>query len=55
MFSNVNISHVISLVLKDSDTDLENVSLIRRSVSDGHKYAFNRGVSYIIKSNTKGI
>ena len=30
-------SDVISLVLKDSDMDSENVSLIRRSVPDGQK------------------
>ena len=37
MFSNGIINNVISLVLRDSDTDSENVSLIRRSVSDGQK------------------
>ena len=30
MFSNVIIRNVISLILRDSDTDLENVSLIWR-------------------------
>ena len=38
MFSNVIISHVsnvINLVLRDSETNSENVSLIRLSVSDG--------------------
>ena len=42
MFSNVTISNFISLVLRDSDTDSENVSLIRRSVSDGQKHAVQR-------------
>ena len=37
MFSNVTISSITSLVLKISDTDSENVSLIRRSVSAGQK------------------
>ena len=38
-------SNVISLVLRDSDTDSENVSLIRRSVSDGQKTCSSKGVS----------
>ena len=42
MFSNVIISIAISLVSRDSDTDSENVSLIRRSVSDGQKNAVQR-------------
>ena len=40
-------SNVISLVLRDNDTDLENVSLIRRSVSDGQKTCSSRVVSLI--------
>ena len=38
-------SNVISLMLKDSDMDSENVTLIRRWVSDGKKLA--KGVSLI--------
>ena len=45
MFCNVIISNVISLVLKDSDTDSGNVSLIWRSVSDGQKTCSSKGVS----------
>ena len=41
MFGNVIISNVISLVLNDSDTDSENVSLIQRSVS-ARKHAVPR-------------
>ena len=37
MFSNVIISNVINLVLRDSDTDSENTSLIWRSVSEDQK------------------
>ena len=33
----VMFSNVFSLVVRDSDMDSENVSLIRRSVSDGQK------------------
>ena len=40
-------SNVISLVLRNSDTDPENVSLIRRSVSDGQKTCRSKGVSLI--------
>ena len=40
-------SNVISLVLRDSDTDSENVSLIRHSVSDGQKTCNSKGVSLI--------
>ena len=47
MFSNVTISNFISLVLRDSDTDPENVSLIRRSVSDGQKTCISKSVSFI--------
>ena len=43
-FINVN---VISLVLRDSDTDSENVSLIRRSVSNSQKTCSSTGVSLI--------
>ena len=38
---------VISLVLRDSDTDAENLKLIRRSVSDGQKSGNSNGVSLI--------
>ena len=37
MFRNVVISNDISLVLRDSDMDSENFSLIWHSVSDGQK------------------
>ena len=37
LLSNVTISNVISLVSRDTDTDSENVSLIRCSVSDRKK------------------
>ena len=40
-------SNVISLVLKQSDKDSENVSLIRFSVSDGQKTCSSKGVSLI--------
>ena len=40
-------SYVISLVLKESDTDSENVSLIWHSVSDGQKACSSKGVSLI--------
>ena len=40
-------SNVISLVLWDFDTDSENVSLIRRSVSDGQKTCRPNGVTLI--------
>ena len=36
-----------SLILRDSDTDPENVSLIRLSVSDGQKIGSSKGVSLI--------
>ena len=45
MFCNVIISNVISQVLKDSDADSENISLIRHSVSDGPKTCSSKGVS----------
>ena len=45
MFSN-DIVFSPSLVLRDSDTNSENVSLIRLSVSDGKKKSF-KGVSLI--------
>ena len=41
-------SSVISLVLRDSDTDSENVSFIRRSVSDGQNTCSSKGVSLIV-------
>ena len=47
MFSNVIISKVISLVLRDGDTNSEKVSLIRHSVSDGQKICSSKGVSVI--------
>ena len=47
MFSNVIISSVISLVLRDSDTDSENVSLTQCSVSDGQKTLSSKGVSLL--------
>ena len=47
MFSNVIINSVISLVLRDSDTDSENVSLIQCSVSDGQKTLSSKGVSLL--------
>ena len=37
MFSKVIISNAISLVLRNSDTDSENLNLIRRSVSGSQK------------------
>ena len=40
-------SDVISLVLRDSDTDLENVNVIRRSVSDCQKTCSSKDVSLI--------
>ena len=40
-------SNVISLVLSDSDSDSENVSLIRRLVSDGQKTCISKGTSLI--------
>ena len=40
-------SNVISLVLSDSDSDSENVSLIRRLVSDGQKTCISKGISLI--------
>ena len=47
MFNNLIFSNVISLVLRDSDTDSENVSLIWLSVSDGQKACSSKGVSLI--------
>ena len=41
------ISNVICLVLKDSNTESENVSLIQRSVSDGQRTCSSTGVSLI--------
>ena len=46
--------NVICLVLKDSDTDLENVSLILRSVSDDQKTYSSKGVSLIHIGIQKG-
>ena len=40
-------SSVISLVLRDSDSDSDNVSLILFSVSDGKKTCSSKGVSLI--------
>ena len=40
-------SNVISLVLRDSDTDSENVSLIWLSLSNGQKACSSKGVSLI--------
>ena len=40
-------SNVISLVVKGSDTDSENVSLIWHSESDGQKTCSSKGVSLI--------
>ena len=47
------LSHVISLVLRDSDPDSENVSLIRLSVSIARKHAVRMCIidRYIIKTN----
>ena len=52
MFSNVNVFVLYcatnpSLILRDSDTDPENVSLIWLSVSDGQKTCSSKGVSLI--------
>ena len=47
MFCNVIINNVISFVLRDGDTDSENLSLIRHSVSDGQKTCSSEGVSLI--------
>ena len=47
MFSDVINGNVISLVLKDSDMDSENVTLIRRSVSDGWKTCSFKGLLLI--------
>ena len=47
MFSNFIISNIISLVLSDSDTESENVNLIRCSVSDGQKTCSSKVVSLI--------
>ena len=41
------LSDVLSLVLRDSDTDSKNVSLIRRSVLNGQITSFSNGVSLI--------
>ena len=40
-------SNVISLILRDSIMDSENVSLIQPSVSDGQKTCSSKGVSLI--------
>ena len=40
-------SNVISLVSRDSDTDIVNVSLILRSISDGQKTCSSKGISLI--------
>ena len=47
MFSNVPISSTINLVLRGSDTDSENVNLIRRSISEGQKTYSSKGVPLI--------
>ena len=47
MFSNVIISNIISLILRDNDLDSENVSLIRLSMSDGQKTCNSNVVSLI--------
>ena len=44
MFSKVIISNAISLVLRNSDTDSENLNLIRRSVSGSQKTCVSQGV-----------
>ena len=41
------LNDVISIILKNSDTDSESVSLIQRSVSDGQKTCTSKGVSLI--------
>ena len=41
------LNDVISIILRNSDTDSENVSLIQRSVSDGQKTCTPKGVSLI--------
>ena len=46
-FSSGMFSNDISLVLRECDTDSENVSLIRRTVSDGQKTCNSKGVSLI--------
>ena len=46
MFSNV-IRNVISLVLRDTDTDSKNVIFVRRSISDGQKTCSSKGISLI--------
>ena len=40
-------SYVISLILRDSETDYENVRLIRRSVADDEKTCSSKSVSSI--------
>ena len=40
-------TNVVSLILRDGDTDSENVSLIRRSASHGQKTCNSKGVSLI--------
>ena len=43
------LSNVISLILRDSDTDSENASLIQLSVSDGQKTLSSKDVSELQK------
>ena len=54
MFSNVIISDVIGLVLRNSDTDSEHISFIQSSVSDGQKTCSSKNVidGYIINMIT---
>ena len=47
MFSNIIICNIHSLVLRDSDMDSENVSLILCSISDDQKTGSSKGVSLI--------
>ena len=55
MFTNVIISDVIGLVLRNSDTDSEHVSFIQSSVSDGQKTCSSKDVidGYIINSTDR--
>ena len=47
MISNIIISNVINLNYGVNDTDLENVSLIWRSISDGQKTCSSKDASLI--------
>ena len=51
VFCNIMYSNIISFLLRDSDTDSENVSLIRRSVSECQKTCSSKGITdrYIMK------